>query len=74
MNILKRLSHRKSLKKSGARAPVLLAFAAGLGILALAVASEALQRKSQPSPVIISPYLPTIVNPGAEPEPQPPTF
>ena len=76
MNTLNRLSGRKFLKKLALRAPILLAFAAGLGIVALAVASDALQRKAQPSPVVISPYLPTIANPNveAEPQPQPSTF
>lgn len=74
MNTLNRLSGRKFLKKLASRAPVLLAFAAGLGIVALAVASDALQKKAQPSAVVIYPYLPTIANPNVEAEPQPSTF
>ena len=74
MNTLNRLSGRKFLKKLASRAPILLAFAAGLGIVALAVASDALQRKAQPSAVVIYPYLPTIANPNVEAEPQPSTF
>lgn len=78
MNTLNRLSGRKFLKKLASRAPIFLAFAAGLGIVALAVAvaSDALQKKAQPSAVVIYPYLPTIANPNveAEPQPQPSTF
>lgn len=74
MNTLNRLVGRKFLKKPTLRAPIFLAFAAGLGIVALAVASDALQRKAQPSPVVISPYLPTIANPNVEAELQPSTF
>ena len=80
MNTLNRLSGRKFLKKLASHAPIFLAFAAGLGIVALAVAvavaSDALQKKAQPSAVVIYPYLPTIANPNveAEPQPQPSTF
>ena len=74
MNTLNKLSGRKFLKKLASRAPIFLAFAAGLGIVALAVASDALQRNSHPSPVVASQFLPPIANPNTEPEPQPSTF